>query len=110
MSPSQLNATIYNILCVILSCNQLFALDRVNKDRSLLGDVRLGADIRDTCALETHALEEALQYVKASMSGLGTGDYACSDGSEAQLTVTPRPVAAVIGASLSSVSTQVDGE
>lgn len=82
-------------------------MDSINRDRSLLGDVRLGADVRDTCSLETHALEEALQYVKASMSGLEPGEYVCADGSDARIVGKVRPVAAVIGASLSSVSTQV---
>ena len=87
----------------------LYALDDVNtRNSQLLSGIRLGADIRDTCSRDTHALEEALQYVKASMSGIESGEYICNDGSVAQSQSRVRPVAAVIGASLSSVSIQVN--
>ena len=86
----------------------LYTLDEINADGTLLPGVTLGANILDTCSRDTYALEQALEYVRASMSDLDAGQYECSDGSAARpasggLTA----VAGVIGGAYSSVSIQV---
>ena len=56
---------------------------------------------------DTYALEQALEYVRASMSSLDATLFECPDGSEATATSTPVAVAGVIGGSYSGVSIQV---
>ena len=56
---------------------------------------------------DTYALEQALEYVRASMSSLDATLFECPDGSEAKATSTPVAVAGVIGGSYSGVSIQV---
>ena len=85
----------------------LFAIDKINKDKSLLRDVKLGANIMDTCSRDTYALEQSLEYVRASLSSLDAGTYICADGSRAVPANSPVPVVGVIGGSYSTVSIQV---
>ena len=87
----------------------LFAIDLINSDPNFLPDIRLGADIRDTCSRETHALEQALEYVKASLSGFEADRFVCRDGLPAQPIrnrIGAEEVVAVVGASYSTVSGQ----
>uniref|UniRef100_A0A8B9T0C8 Glutamate metabotropic receptor 2 n=1 Tax=Anas platyrhynchos TaxID=8839 RepID=A0A8B9T0C8_ANAPL len=46
----------------------LFALDEINKDPSILPGVKLGAHILDTCSKDTYALEQSLDFVRASLT------------------------------------------
>lgn len=85
----------------------LFTLDRINEDNSILPGIKLGATIFDTCARGTYALEQSLEYIRASFSSLDASEFVCSDGSEAEAKFEPKTVAAVIGGSYSSVSIQV---
>ena len=85
----------------------LFAIDTINKDKTILKDVTLGATIMDTCSRDTYALEQSLEYVRASMSSLDASTYSCTDGSEAIAANSPVPVVGVIGGSYSTVSIQV---
>ena len=89
----------------------LFALDKVNKDQNILQGVKLGANIMDTCSRDTYALEQALEYVRASMTSLDTPQYQCNDGSQAKAVGTSSSnkgaVVGVIGGSYSTVSIQV---
>uniref|UniRef100_A0A8C0B001 Metabotropic glutamate receptor 3 n=1 Tax=Buteo japonicus TaxID=224669 RepID=A0A8C0B001_9AVES len=57
----------------------LFALDEINKDGSILPGVKLGAHILDTCSKDTYALEQSLDFVRASLTRV--------DGSDTQLGV-----------------------
>ena len=52
-------------------------------------------------------MEQALEYVRASMSSLDATLFECPDGSEAKATSTPVAVAGVLGGSYSGVSIQV---
>jgi hypothetical protein len=94
----------------------LFALDHINANRSILPGIRLGAQILDTwfaalpegilnlfSSLDTHALEQSLEFIKSVMRG-GEG-VVCADGSTA--TLLRRPISAVIGAASSQVSVMV---
>ena len=85
----------------------LFTLDEINQNNQILPGLKLGANILDTCSRDTYALEQALEYVRASMSDLDAGQYECADGSLAKSTGGLTAVAGVIGGAYSSVSIQV---
>uniref|UniRef100_A0A286Y3H8 Glutamate metabotropic receptor 2 n=1 Tax=Cavia porcellus TaxID=10141 RepID=A0A286Y3H8_CAVPO len=86
----------------------LFALDRINQDPHLLPGVRLGAHILDSCSKDTHALEQALDFVRASLSrGADGSRHICPDGSYATHSDAPTAITGVIGGSYSDVSIQV---
>ncbi|XP_043835102.1 metabotropic glutamate receptor 2 isoform X1 [Dromiciops gliroides] len=86
----------------------LFALDRINSDPRLLPGVRLGAHILDSCSTDTHALEQALDFVRASLSRGAPGSrHVCPDGSYAIHGEPPTAITGVIGGSYSDVSIQV---
>ncbi|XP_026635252.1 metabotropic glutamate receptor 2 isoform X3 [Chionomys nivalis] len=86
----------------------LFALDRINRDPHLLPGVRLGAHILDSCSKDTHALEQALDFVRASLSrGADGSRHICPDGSYATHSDAPTAITGVIGGSYSDVSIQV---
>lgn len=78
----------------------LYALKLVNEDPDILPGIKLGAQILDTCSVETHALEQSLEFIKTIMST--TNDLTCADGSRASY--KRKPIVAVIGAASSQVS------
>uniref|UniRef100_A0A5K3FBH9 ANF_receptor domain-containing protein n=1 Tax=Mesocestoides corti TaxID=53468 RepID=A0A5K3FBH9_MESCO len=45
----------------------LFTLDEINNNSALLPGLRLGANLRDTCSLGNHALEQSLDFVKTTV-------------------------------------------
>lgn len=86
----------------------MFAIDLINKDKSILPKVRLGVHILDTCSRDTYALNQSLQFVRASMNNIDVATLECADKS------SPRPIYnysgplfGVVGGSYSSVSLQV---
>ncbi|XP_056137130.1 metabotropic glutamate receptor 3 [Lampris incognitus] len=85
----------------------LFAVDRINADRTLLPGVTLGVHILDTCSRDTYALEQALEFVRASLTKVDDTEFICPDGSYALQDDSPLAITAVIGGSYSSVSIQV---
>ncbi|KAE8616446.1 hypothetical protein XENTR_v10008809 [Xenopus tropicalis] len=85
----------------------LFAIDQINRDSSLLPGVKLGVHILDTCSRDTYALEQSLEFVRASLTKVDEAEYMCPDGSYAIQENSPLPIAGVIGGSYSSVSIQV---
>ncbi|KAI1888163.1 hypothetical protein AGOR_G00182200 [Albula goreensis] len=85
----------------------LFAIDEINRDPSLLPGVALGAHILDTCSRDTYALEQSLEFVRASLTKVDDTEFICPDGSYALQENTPLAIAGVIGGSFSSVSIQV---
>ncbi|WKY04772.1 hypothetical protein Q1695_005634 [Nippostrongylus brasiliensis] len=81
----------------------LYALEKVNQDITVLPQASLGAQILDTCSVDSYALEQTLEFIKSVMS---SGDGAvCADGSSASY--HRQPVAAVVGAAGSQVSVMV---
>lgn len=85
----------------------LFTIDCINNNDSILPGIRLGANIFDTCGRATYALEQSLEFVRASMSALDESEFTCEDGSEAKPKNPLTAVAGVIGGSYSSTSIQV---
>ncbi|KAL2093694.1 hypothetical protein ACEWY4_011006 [Coilia grayii] len=85
----------------------LFAIDCINEDVSLLPGVQLGVHILDTCSRDTYALEQALEFVRASLTKVDDTEFICPDGSYALQEDSPLAIAGVIGGSYSSVSIQV---
>lgn len=85
----------------------LFAIDEINKDNYLLPGIKLGVHILDTCSRDTYALEQSLEFVRASLTKVDETEYMCPDGSYAIQENLPLLIAGVIGGSYSSVSIQV---
>ncbi|TRZ00952.1 hypothetical protein DNTS_001200 [Danionella cerebrum] len=85
----------------------LFAIDKINQDVGLLPGVVLGVHILDTCSRDTYALEQALEFVRASLTKVDDTEFICPDGSYALQEDSPLAIAGVIGGSFSSVSIQV---
>ncbi|MEQ2256088.1 Metabotropic glutamate receptor 3 [Ilyodon furcidens] len=84
----------------------LFAIDRINMDNTVLPGVSLGVHILDTCSKDTYALEQALEFVRASLTKVDDTEFICPDGSYALQDDSPLAIAGVIGGSYSSVSIQ----
>lgn len=85
----------------------LLALDEINKDERILPGIRLGAHILDTCSKDTYALEQSLEFVRASLTKVDDSEYTCPDGSYAIHDDVPLAISGVIGGSYSDVSIQV---
>lgn len=85
----------------------LLALDEINKDERILPGIRLGAHILDTCSKDTYALEQSLEFVRASLTKVDDSEYTCPDGSYALHDDVPLAISGVIGGSYSDVSIQV---
>lgn len=84
----------------------LFAINRINNDKSILPGLKIGVHILDTCSFDTYALEQCMDFIKAQMTTIDLADYKCSDG-EAPRYVRLKPVSGVIGAAASTVSIMV---
>uniref|UniRef100_A0A8D0BY43 Glutamate metabotropic receptor 2 n=1 Tax=Salvator merianae TaxID=96440 RepID=A0A8D0BY43_SALMN len=85
----------------------LFALDEINKNQHILPGIRLGAHILDTCSKDTYALEQSLDFVRASLTRVDGSEHICPDGSYAIHDDVPTAITGVIGGSYSDVSIQV---
>ncbi|XP_065055968.1 metabotropic glutamate receptor 8-like [Rhopilema esculentum] len=75
----------------------LYAIDMINKNNTILPKHAIGVNIRDTCGVDTHALEESLHFIRDSHeSSSNCGLYNSQNG-----------FVGVIGAASSGVSIQV---
>ena len=61
----------------------------------------------DTCSRETYALDQSLEYVRASLNIFDPSMFRCDDGSSPDVVSQPEQVIGVVGGSYSSVSIQV---
>lgn len=85
----------------------LFTIDEINNSSTLLPGITLGASAYDTCGRAPYALEQSLEFIRASISNLDPTEFYCSDGSKANPVSIPTAVAGVVGGSYSTVSIQV---
>ena len=85
----------------------LFAVDRINSESGLLPSINLGVNILDTCSRDTYALNQSLEFIRASMQNIDHADFVCDDRSEPRPKFQHLAVTGVIGGSYSSVSIQV---
>lgn len=89
----------------------MFAIDEINKKRDLLGDIKLGYDIRDSCNDAHLALHSALDFVltpraDASYERKLSNGTSCLCNKNADHDSMP-PVVAVVGGATSGISTTV---
>lgn len=63
----------------------MYAIHKVNQDPDLLGDLRLGAHIVDSCSSDMHALRQSLAFVRNHFVALEKeSDFICGDYSAPQ--------------------------
>ncbi|CAL8353741.1 glutamate receptor, metabotropic 2b [Gadus morhua] len=85
----------------------LLALDEINSNTRILPGLKLGAHILDTCSKDTYALEQSLEFVRASLTKAHEPGFICPDGSNPIQNDVPLAISGVIGGSYSDVSIQV---
>ncbi|MBN3274477.1 GRM1 protein, partial [Polyodon spathula] len=86
-------------------------LDRINSDPTLLPNITLGCEIRDSCWHSSVALEQSIEFIRDSLISIrdeNDGSRWCLDGSTSYLPPKKKkPIAGVIGPGSSSVAIQV---
>ncbi|MBN3311122.1 GRM1 protein, partial [Amia calva] len=86
-------------------------LDRINSDPTLLPNITLGCEIRDSCWYSSVALEQSIEFIRDSLISIRDdkdGSKWCIDGTPSTLPPgTKKPIAGVIGPGSSSVAIQV---
>ncbi|KAG9509911.1 Metabotropic glutamate receptor, partial [Fragariocoptes setiger] len=85
----------------------LFALDQINRDNILLPDIQLGAILLDSCSSNTYALNQSLEFIRASINTVESSAFECRDKSSPRPKYGSKMIAGVIGGSYSEVSLQV---
>ncbi|XP_029458151.1 metabotropic glutamate receptor 5 isoform X1 [Rhinatrema bivittatum] len=86
----------------------LHVLDRINSDPTLLPNITLGCEIRDSCWNSAVALEQSIEFIRDSLisSEEEEGLVHCTDGSSSP-SRSKKPIVGVIGPGSSSVAIQV---
>ncbi|RWS25091.1 Metabotropic glutamate receptor-like protein [Leptotrombidium deliense] len=85
----------------------LFALDKINNDPNLLPGIKLGAIILDTCSSDSYALNQSLEFIRASINTVESSAFKCEDGSNPSPRYEMKTITGVVGGSYSEVSLQV---
>ena len=85
----------------------LFAIDRINDDQNLLKNIKLGALILDTCSSDTYALNQSLEFIRASINTVEASAFQCRDGSTPKTRFGLRHITGVVGGSYSEVSSSL---
>lgn len=85
----------------------LYALDRINEDSKLLPNIKLGAILLDSCSSSTYALNQSLEFIRASINTVESSAFECKDKSAPRPKYGSKMIAGVIGGSYSEVSLQV---
>lgn len=80
----------------------LYAINEINSNQTLLPNVTLGAEIRDTCSLKTKALDESLKFILDSVTLRSS-----SKQSEQCLRNMTKDLVGVVGPSRSTLSIEV---
>ncbi|XP_045023911.1 metabotropic glutamate receptor 2 isoform X3 [Daphnia magna] len=83
----------------------LFTIDQINPILSSTVGFTIGAHILDDCDKDTYGLEQAVAFVKGSISNIDDTDYKCLDGTVPD--VRNKVISGVVGASSSVTSIQV---
>ncbi|XP_068233320.1 metabotropic glutamate receptor 2-like [Palaemon carinicauda] len=83
----------------------LYTLDYINDNEDFIPGVRIGAHILDDCDKDTYGLEQAVDFIKGSISNIDDGEYKCKDGSSPE--VMNKVISGVVGAASSVTSIQV---
>ncbi|XP_071522284.1 metabotropic glutamate receptor 6-like [Panulirus ornatus] len=83
----------------------LYTLDFINDEVDFIPGVTLGAHILDDCDKDTYGLEQAVDFIKGSISNIDDGEYKCRDGSSPE--VRNKVISGVVGAASSVTSIQV---
>jgi len=83
----------------------LYTLDEVNPVLQNSVGFTLGAHILDDCDKDTYGLEQAVAFIKGSISNIDDSESKCSDGSKP--VVRNKVISGVVGASSSVTSIQV---
>ena len=84
--------------------SMLFAIDSVNADESLLPNITLGFDIRDTCYSENIALDETIDVI---ISGNQLNVAGCQSTNMGSTNASISPTVGIVGTSVSRVSIPV---
>lgn len=86
----------------------LFAIDKINNDSSLLPNIKVGAIILDTCSSDTYALNQSLEFIRASINtAFEASAFECPNGLQPRPRQGMRNIYGVVGGSYSEVSLQV---
>ncbi|XP_069954400.1 metabotropic glutamate receptor 3-like, partial [Cherax quadricarinatus] len=84
----------------------LYTIDYINNNMSdFPAGVKLGASILDDCDKDSYGLEQAVDFIKGSISNIDDGEYQCRDGSSPE--VRNKVISGVVGAASSVTSIQV---
>uniref|UniRef100_A0A6I8NDF5 Glutamate metabotropic receptor 5 n=1 Tax=Ornithorhynchus anatinus TaxID=9258 RepID=A0A6I8NDF5_ORNAN len=88
--------------------SMLHTLERINSDPTLLPNITLGCEIRDSCWHSAVALEQSIEFIRDSLisSEEEEGLVRCMDGSSTPFR-SKKPIVGVIGPGSSSVAIQV---
>ncbi len=46
----------------------LYAVNTINEDDAILPGIRMGVNILDTCGVDTYALNQSLEFIRASLN------------------------------------------
>ncbi|XP_070313250.1 metabotropic glutamate receptor 5 isoform X2 [Odocoileus virginianus] len=86
----------------------LHTLERINSDPTLLPNITLGCEIRDSCWHSAVALEQSIEFIRDSLisSEEEEGLVRCVDGASSSFR-SKKPIVGVIGPGSSSVAIQV---
>ncbi|XP_003219390.2 metabotropic glutamate receptor 5 isoform X2 [Anolis carolinensis] len=86
----------------------LHTLDRINQNQTLLPNITLGCEIRDSCWHSAVALEQSIEFIRDSLISAEEeqGLMKCVDGSSSSFH-SKKPIVGVIGPGSSSVAIQV---
>ncbi|RUS89252.1 hypothetical protein EGW08_002995, partial [Elysia chlorotica] len=88
----------------------LYTLDHVNGQGSapqLIPGVTLGILAKDDCDTDILGLEQALEFIRGSITNIGESTYKCKDGSTPENLVKVKVISGVLGAPSSQTSIQV---
>uniref|UniRef100_A0A0P5A5G2 Metabotropic glutamate receptor n=1 Tax=Daphnia magna TaxID=35525 RepID=A0A0P5A5G2_9CRUS len=83
----------------------LFTIDQINPILSSTVGFTIGAHILDDCDKDTYGLEQAVAFIKGSISNIDDTEYKCLDGTVPD--VRNKVISGVVGASSSGTSIQV---